>query len=147
MNKYTSGFIAGFIATLVLSALMFMKDMMGLMPDVDIIAMLASKMGGSAMTGWVAHFMIGTIGYGLAYAVVFSALPFGGHMLRGALLGVAGWFMMMMAVMPMMGAGLFGLAMPSGMMVPVATLMLHLIFGAALGLFYGRFQVHPQPQM
>lgn len=139
MTTTIKGIAAGFIATIVLSALMIMKGMMGLMPDVDIIMMIASKMGGNQFIGWAAHFMIGSLGYGIAYALVFSSLPFGGHVLRGTILGAVGWLMMMVAVMPMMGAGMFGMAMPSGMMVPVATLMLHLIFGAALGFFYKKF--------
>jgi len=138
MNKILAGMIAGLVATLVLSLLMVMKGMMGLMPDMNVIAMLAKQMGSGAAMGWAAHFMIGVIGYGLAYALVFSKLPFGGHMLRGLTLGVVGWLVMMVMVMPMMGAGLFGLQMPSAMMVPVATLMLHAIFGIVLGAVFGK---------
>ena len=46
--------------------------------------------------------------------------------------GMAGWIAMMIAIMPMMDAGLFGLNLESGMMVPISTLMLHVIFGAVL---------------
>ncbi len=138
MNKYLSGILAGLAATIVLSLLMVMKGVMGLMPDVDIITMLAGKMGDSVMMGWVAHFMIGVLGYGVAYALVFSKLPFGGHTVRGIATGVAGWLFMMVALMPMMGAGLFGMDLPSGMMVPIATMMLHVIFGAVLGFAYSR---------
>lgn len=88
--------------------------------------------------GWAAHFMIGVIGYGLAYALVFSNLQIGGHILRGLTLGIVGWLVMMLMVMPMMGAGLFGLQMPSGIMVPVATLILHAIFGIVLGAVFGK---------
>ncbi len=137
MNKALKGILAGLAATIVLSLLMVMKSKMGLMPDVNVINMLSSKMGGEASMGWAAHIMIGTLGYGLAYAFIFSELPFGGHVSRGIAIGVAGW-LMMIAVMPMMGVGLFGLGMPSGMMVPVATLVLHVIFGAVLGFVYGK---------
>lgn len=138
MNKMKAGMISGFTATVVLSALMVIKGRMGLMPDVDVIAMLARQMGSSTVMGWLAHFMIGVIGYGIAYALVFSRLSLGGHALRGLVLGIAGWLVMMVMLMPMMGAGLFGMQMPSGMMVPVATLMLHVIFGAVLGLVFGK---------
>lgn len=56
MNKIAAGVIAGLVATIVLSMLMVMKNMMGIMPDVDIIAMLAMKMGGVAAMGWMIHF-------------------------------------------------------------------------------------------
>lgn len=138
MNNLLKGALAGLAATIVLSMLMIMKGMMGLMPDVDIIAMLAGKMGGSAMMGWIAHFMIGVVGYGIAYALVFSKLAIGGHLIRGIALGIAGWLAMMVAIMPMMGAGMFGMDLPSGMMAPVATMMLHIIFGATLGFVYNK---------
>lgn len=138
MNKIVAGMLAGFVATAILSLLMVMKGVMGLMPDVDIIAMLAKQMGTGVAMGWAAHFMIGVVGYGIAYALVFSKLPVGTHLVRGILLGVVGWMVMMVMLMPMMGAGMFGLSMPSGMMVPVATLMLHAIFGAVLGLVFAK---------
>ncbi len=56
-------------------------------------------------------------------------LPGGSYMLKGMTFGVAAWLLMM--VMPMANVGLFG------MMAPVMTLMLHLIFGAVLGAAYG----------
>ena len=42
---------------------------------------------------------------------------------------------MMVAVMPMADAGFFGLKF--GIMAPVMTLVLHVIFGAVLGGIYG----------
>ncbi len=42
---------------------------------------------------------------------------------------------MMIAVMPMAGAGLFG--MNFGMMAPGMTMVLHIVFGAVLGVVYG----------
>jgi hypothetical protein len=46
---------------------------------------------------------------------------------------------MMVVLMPMAGAGLFGMNM--GVMAPMMTLVLHLIFGAVLGWVYGRSAV------
>lgn len=43
---------------------------------------------------------------------------------------------MMVAVMPMAGAGLFGLNL--GIMVPILIFVLHVIFGAVLRWTYGR---------
>jgi len=50
--------------------------------------------------------------------------------------GVLAWGLMMVMVMPMAGAGFFGLSL--GMMAPVMTLMLHLVYGAVLGSVYGK---------
>ncbi len=41
------GVVAGFAATVVLSALMVMKSLMGLMPELDTVAMLTNMMGAS----------------------------------------------------------------------------------------------------
>jgi hypothetical protein len=55
---------------------------------------------------------------------------------KGINFGIAAWVMMMLVIMPMAGVGLFGLKM--GMMAPVMTLMLHVIFGAVLGSVYAK---------
>jgi hypothetical protein len=47
---------------------------------------------------------------------------------------VAAWLGMMIIVMPMAGAGLFGMNL--GIMAPVMTLVLHVVFGAVLGAVY-----------
>ena len=56
--------------------------------------------------------------------------------------GIGAWLLMMIAVMPMAGAGPFGLKF--GPMAPVMTLVLHAIFGAVLGGVYAL--EHPEPQ-
>lgn len=137
MNTYIAGIIAGLIATAVLSVLMVLKGMMGLMPDLNVIAMLAGMMGAAAMMGWMAHVLIGAA-YGLIFAQVFGPMDTGAATLRGIGLGIVGWLVMMIVLMPMTGNGLFGLAMPSGMMAPIATLMLHVIFGAVLGFSFAK---------
>ncbi|MET4129830.1 DUF6789 family protein [Roseovarius sp. MBR-6] len=139
MTPLTAGIAAGLIATGVLSLLMIVKGMMGVMPDLNVIAMLAATMGTGAAMGWVAHVVIG-IGYG----VVFSRLSQGGDVnkaaLKGIVLGIVGWAAMMTLLMPMMGKGLFGVEMASDLLiVPLATLMLHVIFGAVLGATYHIF--------
>jgi len=135
----TKALLAGLAATVVLSVLMVFKDLMGLMPDLNVINMLAQMTGGGPLIGWSAHFMIGTIVWGIGYALVYPFIPGHAPWLKGILFGMAAWLMMMIAIMPMAGAGLFGMNM--GVMAPVMTLMLHVIFGAVLGLVYGRPEV------
>ena len=126
------GFIAGFAATVVLSALMIAKSMMGLMPELDVIAMLAEMTGtGSSAVGWIAHFVIGTLLWGGLYAAMADRLPGGPGVQSGVIFATGAWALMMIVVMPMAGAGFFGLAL--GIMAPVMTLVLHLIFGIVLG--------------
>ncbi len=143
MERIGKGLLAGLAATVVQSAFMVMKSMMGIMPMLDLPKMLASMMGspGSPMLGWGAHFMIGIVVYGIAIALLDERLPGDSSTAHGTLIAFAGWLimMLMLMLMPMAGAGFFGMSM--GIMAPVMTLVLHLVFGAVLGWTYGR--LHP----
>jgi len=131
-----AGIISGFIATVVLSILMVAKAKMGIMPDLNAIKMLAGMMGAPLIMGWVAHFIIGTVIWGLLFAALVNKLP-GGVMSSAIIFSILAWFMMMIGPMPMAGVGLFGMHL--GMMAPVATLMLHIIWGVVLGISYKQF--------
>lgn len=135
MKEFGKAATAGFIATVVLSALMVMKNMMGIMPDLDIAKMISGMMGMPVIVGWLIHFMIGTLVYGAALALLDDHLPGNSHVMHGTILALIGWLIMMVMLMPMAGAGFFGMNM--GIMAPVMTLMLHILFGAVLGWYYG----------
>ena len=135
MKKLINGAIAGVIATIVLSLMMLIKGKMGVMPELDIISMLAGMMGGALLLGWVMHFMIG-VGYGVVFHLTYDKLPTNSLIIKGVILGVVGWLVMMLMLMPMVGAGLFGMKM--GVMAPIMTLVLHAIFGAVLGFVYSK---------
>lgn len=134
MDHIKSGMIAGFAATVVLSVMMIMKTAVGIMPELDVIHMIAGMLGASVFAGWVAHFVLGTVVWGGGFALLNDAIPGQGQIAKGIAFGVAAWLLMMIAVMPMAGAGFFGLNM--GIAAPVMTLMLHIVFGAVLGWVY-----------
>jgi len=138
MKDIPKGMLAGLAATIVLSLLMVMKAMMGFMPQLDLPKMLAGMMGSpdKPLIGWIVHFAIGIVVYGIAIAALDSKLPGTSRVGYGVMLGVIGWLIMMLVLMPMVGAGLFGMNM--GIMASMMTLVLHLIFGAVLGWVYGR---------
>ena len=138
MRNYGKGLLAGLAATIVLSALMVMKAMMGIMPALDLPRMIAGMMGApdAPLLGWIVHFMIGVVGYGIAIAVFANSAAGLGNVTRGIAIAVVGWLVMMVMLMPMAGAGFFGMKM--GIMAPVMTLVLHVIFGTVLGWVYGR---------
>ncbi len=128
-----AGVISGFIATVILSILMIVKAKMGIMPELNAIKMLAGMMHAPLIMGWVAHFMIGTVLWGVLFALLVNKLP-GSIMTSAIIFSIGAWFLMMIGPMPMAGAGLFGLHM--GMMAPMATLILHIIWGIVLGLSF-----------
>ncbi|BCU50957.1 TPA: hypothetical protein RH039_005123 [Escherichia coli] len=150
MNRYLKSMAAGFIATIVLSALMVMKSSMGIMPELNPVGMLSgmahSMMGISAglNIGWLAHFMIGTVLWGLLFALLYNRLPGQSATKKGLMFSVLAWLLMMLIPMPMAGAGFFGITL--GIMAPVMTLILHLIWGAVLGYTYGRMTTSPLTQ-
>lgn len=142
MNRHAAAMMAGFVATVVLSAIMIMKSIMGLMPDVNAIAMLtamANNMLGTPPTplvGWLIHLLIGTVLWGLLFGALYGRLPGDKPWVKGIVFSIGAWLIMMIVLMPMAGAGLFGLGI--GIHAPIATLVLHLIYGAVLGAVFGQ---------
>jgi len=87
-RNWLKGMIAGFIATIVLSALMLMKVWMGIMPDLNPIKMISDMLGASMLAaGWVMHFVIGTVLWGTLSAWLDPNLPGEGHWLKGDVIG------------------------------------------------------------
>ena len=124
-------FWAGVAATVVMTAMMmFVAPMMGV--HMDIAASLASMMNMPWAVGLTAHMMLGVIVFPLVYAFVFANRLPGSPAVRGVIFGVVLWLIMEAVVMPMLGAGVFGMNGP-GMMGAVAALVAHLAYGAILG--------------
>jgi uncharacterized membrane protein YagU involved in acid resistance len=142
-SSIKSGLIAGFAATCVLSLLMLLKGSVGLLPQLnpihDIVD-VADKFTGAdfpSALGWAGHFFLGTIVWGLVFAWLEAALP-GVPIVKGLLFGFFAWVLMMVLFMPLAGQGFFGFK--NGPPAAVASLILHLIYGAVLGLVYASRQ-------
>ena len=76
-----------------------------------------------AAFGWIGHFALGTVAWGIIYAALQASLP-GTPVVKGLIFGALAWLAMMIFFMPLAGNGLFAL---------------HLIYGAALGVAYAKF--------
>jgi hypothetical protein len=70
VRNISAGLVAGFMATVALSVLMLAKNMIGVMPELDVIAMLSQTMGAPAAMGWLGHFIIGTLAWGGGFAIL-----------------------------------------------------------------------------
>lgn len=145
-SMFGRGILAGFIASLALAILMLLKSAMGLMPEFNVIAMLAGMaqdylgLPASPVLGWLGHFAIGAVLWGGLFAWLHQRTPGDPLWLRGTLFGLAAWVLMMVLFMPLAGAGFFAASLGFG--VVLLTLILHLIFGAVMGYAYqyeGRF--------
>jgi hypothetical protein len=114
-----------------MTAMMYVVGpMMGL--HMDIAAMLGSMLGGSWAAGMMMHVMNGTVIFPAIYAyALYVRLP-GAAVIKGTTWGVALWLMAQVAVMPMMGGGLFSSEM-GGMMAVMGSLIGHVLYGGLLG--------------
>lgn len=135
MSVYWAGLAAGFVAAIAVSAIMLMKDALGLMPEMDLIGMFAGILRVPRSVAWVFHFGVDTVVYGLAYAWVFAPIFPHAYWLSGILLGIVGWVIAGGTLMPLGGKGPYGVA--SGPLVPPVVLMVHVIFGVILGAIFG----------
>ena len=104
------GIGSGFVATIVLSAIMLMKQTMGHLPQFDPIQMITEMNGmGTPFAGWLMHFFIGTILWGVLYVWLDRSLP-GPRWFRGATFATGAWLLMMILMMPMAGGRALRLA-------------------------------------
>lgn len=134
MQNELKGLIAGFIATLVLSAALVINDTMNLMPQIDLVRMLGSAAALSTTSAWMDHFIIGVVVWGLLFAAYDGLSPGTAVWLKGIAFGCFAWLSMMVIFLPLVGAGFFGVKI--GAVAVVGLLVLHLIYGLVLAATY-----------
>jgi len=132
--------LAGAAGTAVMTMLMLAAPIMGL-PKMPIGEMLGSFLGIGSVIGWAMHGMIGLV-LAAIYAFGFAERLPGAPAARGAVYGFLVFLVAQLAVMPMMGAGVF-----SGGNVPMimGSLLGHLVYGALVGAVSGRGTEAPVP--
>jgi hypothetical protein len=134
MGDVTEGLIAGLIATIVITLVMFAMQAAHIAPSFDLIALIkVAATGDDTIFAWIVHFTMGVVVWGGLFAAFSPHVP-GPHWLRGLLFGVIVWIAMMVAFLPAAGLSMF--AMGEGAQIPMAALALCAIFGLALGESY-----------
>ncbi len=139
------GVVAGFVSTCVLSLLMLTRQWM---PQLDTVTVLdgiahdfALAAGLSApFSGWLWHFAIGTLWWGWMYAVMEPILPGRRPWLKGLSFGAIAALLAWLIVVPLAGAGRFGLQLSA--VQPLVSLVLHLVYGIVLGVVYAALKRH-----
>jgi hypothetical protein len=135
MSNTIKGIVSGLVATLVLSAVMLAKSELHIAAGYSIIPLL-SKLAGGTVGGWMDHFIIGTVIWGLVFAAFDSVTPDSlPYWLKGVLFSLFAWLVMMLFFMPYVGLEAFGLK--AGLFPATINLVQHLIYGVVLGLTYG----------
>jgi hypothetical protein len=135
MSNSMKGMIAGFVATVVLSALLLFKSTMDIVPELNMIRLLTSLGSIGVVAAWMDHFIVGVVVWGLLFGAYDAVASRPAHWLKGLIFGVFAWLMMMVLFMPLAKAGVFGYRL--GPMAAVVTLLYHLVYGAVLGTTYG----------
>lgn len=135
MSNALKGMVAGFFATLVLSGIMVLNSMMDLAPQTNLIGLLIKLGTLSTPAAWMDHFIVGVVVWGLLFAVYDGVAARPDYWLKGVIFGGFAWLVMVVAFMPLAGAGFLGAK--AGPSVLIGLLILHLVYGAVLGATYG----------
>jgi hypothetical protein len=83
-------------------------------------------------------YLAGGLLWALLYTLVEPRLP-GSAWKRGVLFAMLPALVSLVVVLPMLGGGLFGLAFGAGPLPTIGNVLLHAVYGAILGIFYGPF--------
>lgn len=136
-TKLQSSIIGGIVATIAMTIVIFVAPMMG-MPKMNPPKMLAVTMGMPVAVGWIMHFIIGII-FALGYGYLFlpKAQKIGSKIAKGAIYGVI-IFVFGLIMNQIMGAIFPNMPAPKGdmVMVIIAKLMVHVVFGIVVALFF-----------
>ena len=77
--------------------------------------------------------------FALIYAYFVEPRIPGTDLGRGLAFAFFPWVLSLVAFLPLVGAGFFGLGLDAGFLPILGNLVLHIVYGAALGLVYGSF--------
>jgi len=132
--------VAGMAATVVLWIL---KLSQGTIPQLETIRFLdrvadatarATGLPGPLTHGWLWHLGIGVLLWGILFGIMLPVLPGRQYWVKGCAFGVIAGLLTLLLVMPLAGAGYFGMELT--LLDPVVSLFYHIIYGATLGGVY-----------
>lgn len=130
---------AGFIGTVVMTALWLVEPRLGLarLAAGDILSSLLAVLTAYAslgpVLGWTIHFSVGLI-LALLYASRFVGRLPGTPAMRGLLYGFMIFLIAQVLFLPLVGAGMFS---RGDMAMVLGSLIGHLAYGGLVGLVYG----------
>jgi hypothetical protein len=84
-----------------------------------------------------AVFLTGGLLWALLYGLVFETRLTGPGWRRGVLFALVPWLFSLVVFLPLVGNGLLGLSLGAGPLPALGNLILHVVYGAALGAIYG----------
>ncbi len=128
------GALSGFIVVLITTIINLTGRFIGLLPEAMDLRFMAGSLidqkvypTGALILGIIVHILIGVI-TGIVYLYIVKSINTG----TGTIFMLVFWLLNMLMGMPLAGRGLFGLN--DGVIIPIATLILHIVFGIGMGL-------------
>jgi len=146
-NHIARGFGWGVVATVIMSIPMIIGTLTGVspMPRPIPAAIVGHILGPDAPQPLLMVLaIILHLGYGGFWGAVLASLTYPVTLWKGLAMGVFLWLVMQIIVLPFLGWGAFGASQTP--MIALATFVLHLIYGGALGLLLDRhfvWSAHP----
>jgi hypothetical protein len=133
-EKLVRALAGGFVGTLIFTLMGKFLAPHVIGQPMDVAALMAPMLGGSHTVGVIAHFVVGTVIFPIAYLVLgIRRLP-GPAWLRGALFMLPMYLVAMVVMMPILGQGFFFGRPPKAMVA----LMGHVALGLAMGAIIGK---------
>lgn len=142
--------VAGLVATAVLWVLKLTR---GSIPQLETIVFLDRVADATAKAtglpdplthGWLWHLVIGTVLWGTLFGIMIPILPGRKYWIKGCAFGVIAGLLTMLMVMPLAGAGYFGMDLT--LLDPVVSVIYHIIYGVTLGGVYALLVGRPTMQ-
>lgn len=132
---------ASIIATLVATAFVYLNIRMSLLPRAELLTYIETfnaRLGlpGTEQSAWVMHIILGTLIFGLLFAVLQPILP-GRGTVQGMWFGALTWLAMMLCFVPLTQHEIFGRDI--GIIFAPVMLVYNLIYGAVLGMSFSAF--------
>ena len=143
MPNSWKGVIAGFFATVVLSALIVLFNTLKILPELDIVHLI-DKLGSIQIAAaWVDHFIVGTLLWGPIFAAFeATTAETRPRWQKGLAFGVIAWVAMMLIFMPVIGRGIFGWRhdpenpLVNPFVTGIGMLGMHLVYGLVMGVVF-----------
>jgi hypothetical protein len=125
-------FFAGFVGTLLMSLVLYYINPLLAGRPLDIAQTLSDALGGSWISGYIAHYLLGTLIFPAIYALFVYRRLLGSPAARGATWGFVLWLLTQVALMPLLGGGFFS-SQAGGFVTALGSFLGHLVYGLALG--------------
>lgn len=128
--------LGGFAGTVAMTIMMYFVAPMMLGGPMDVAAALGDMLGGSWTLGMLMHLINGSVVFPVLFTYLLYRILPGDPWLKGVTWGLALWFALQAVIIPMMGGGIFS-SKSGGLMVVMASLIAHVLYGALLGMLAG----------